>query len=149
MRLGVSLTRAVRLGSTELVRSMLRVFAGYGSRCKSRTVAYLCSNRAATRVNLLKDRKGDRVEIRLFAAILQTPERPSKVSRRLCTAEAKGSSPLGSTSERGCLSALTGKQEPWSASRIYYCNPLPSRVFYGAARTSCTLQSRSRATTRS
>jgi hypothetical protein len=33
----------------------------------------------------------------LFAAILQTPERPSKVSCRLCTAEGVGSNPIGST----------------------------------------------------
>ena len=35
--------------------------------------------------------------MRLFAAILQAPERPSNVSRRLCTAEVGGSNPLGST----------------------------------------------------
>ena len=36
-------------------------------------------------------------EFSCFAAILQTPERFSKVSRRLCTAEVRGSNPLGST----------------------------------------------------
>jgi hypothetical protein len=48
-----------------------------------------------------------------------------------------------------CRTNLTGKQEPWSAPGNSECNPLLSRVFYGAARTSCTLQSRSRDTTRS
>jgi hypothetical protein len=38
-------------------------------------------------------------EIRAFAAILQTPERVSKPSHRLCTAEVRGSTPLGSTLE--------------------------------------------------
>src|ERR687897_3824247 len=36
-------------------------------------------------------------EIRAFAAVLQTLESSSKASRRLCTAEVRGSNPLGST----------------------------------------------------
>src|SRR5918998_4114769 len=42
-------------------------------------------------------RKGIDAEIRLFAAISRTPERPSKVLCRLCTAEGGGSNPPGST----------------------------------------------------
>jgi hypothetical protein len=37
--------------------------------------------------------------IRLFAAILQAPETSSKLVIRLCTAEVRGSIPLGSTLE--------------------------------------------------
>jgi methylglyoxal synthase len=39
----------------------------------------------------------------MFAAILHAPESSGKLSRRLCTAEARGSSPLGSTLEIRCL----------------------------------------------
>jgi hypothetical protein len=35
----------------------------------------------------------------VFAAILQAPESSGKVWRRLCTAEVRGSNPLGSTPE--------------------------------------------------
>ena len=41
--------------------------------------------------------------MRLFAAILQVPERPSKLSRRLCTAEVGGSNPLGSALKNAAL----------------------------------------------
>jgi hypothetical protein len=36
----------------------------------------------------------------VFAGILQAPETSSKLSCRLCTAEVRGSNPLGSTSEK-------------------------------------------------
>ena len=39
----------------------------------------------------------------LFAAILRSPESSSKVSRRLCTAEVRGSNPLGSTHKSAVL----------------------------------------------
>jgi hypothetical protein len=38
-------------------------------------------------------------EIRAFAAVLQALESSSKASTRLCTAEVRGSNPLGSTLE--------------------------------------------------
>jgi hypothetical protein len=38
-------------------------------------------------------------EIRIFVAILQALESPSKACCRLCTSEVRGSNPLGSTSE--------------------------------------------------
>ena len=55
MRRRVSLTYAVRLSSTESAKPMLRVSTAYGSRCRSVTVAYLCSNRAATRMGACED----------------------------------------------------------------------------------------------
>jgi hypothetical protein len=39
----------------------------------------------------------------VFAANLQTLESSSKASRRLCTAEVRGSTPLGSTLEMWCF----------------------------------------------
>jgi hypothetical protein len=60
----------------------------------------MCSNRAATRVDVLNAWESVDTGKQLFAAILQTSERPNKVSHRPCTAEGVGSSPIGSTSER-------------------------------------------------
>ena len=59
----------------------------------------MCSNRAATRVNDLKAREKRNLKIRAFAALLHSPEKSSKVSCRPCTAEVRGSNPLGSTSK--------------------------------------------------
>ena len=60
----------------------------------------MCSNHAATRVDILNTWESVNTGKQLFAAILQTWERPNKVSHRPCTAEGVGSSPIGSTSER-------------------------------------------------
>jgi hypothetical protein len=46
-------------------------------------------------------------KIRAFAATLQTTEISSNLSYRLCTAEARGSSPLGSTNENGRFAGKT------------------------------------------
>jgi hypothetical protein len=53
-----------------------------------------CSNPSKSPEHLSK---APTQEFSCFAAILQTPERFSKVSCRLCTAEVRGSTPLGST----------------------------------------------------
>ena len=51
--------------------------------------------------------------MRLFAALLQTPEMSSKASCRLCTAEVRGSNPLGSPVENAVLQE---KREPRTSS---------------------------------
>jgi hypothetical protein len=50
------------LGRAEVSRPVLRSSAANKRRCNSVTVAHLCSNRAATRVNLLKTRERHRKE---------------------------------------------------------------------------------------
>jgi hypothetical protein len=47
-------------------------------------------------------------EISGFAAILQAPETSSKLACRLCTAEVRGSNPLGSTEKTGVLQENLG-----------------------------------------
>jgi hypothetical protein len=49
-------------------------------------------------------------ENRVFAGILQAPESSSNVSYRLCTAEVRGSNPLGSTYEKCCFAGLTWRE---------------------------------------
>jgi hypothetical protein len=67
-------------------------------------------------------------EISGFAAILQAPETSSKLSCRLCTAEVRGSNPLGSTLK---TSDLQIKDEPelgilkgsWAFVQLPYSDP--------------------------
>jgi len=54
MRCRASWIRKARLGRTKAVRHVWDTFAPYKVRCTSVTVSILCSNRAATRVNLSK-----------------------------------------------------------------------------------------------
>jgi|SRR5215211_6067443 len=78
-------------------------------------------------------RKGIGTRITAFAGILQTLERPSKLSRRLCTAEGVGSNPIGSTLK---YSDLQVKREGWvettELSRGLVLQPILQSVFQGA-----------------
>ena len=63
----------------------------------------------------------------MFAAILQTPESSSELSRRLCTAEVRGSNPLGSTPRNGPTVGKTKENRqghPQTNAMQPYCNAL-------------------------
>ena len=98
--LSCELTCEMCLGKAEASRPVLCDSAANKRRCNPVTVAYPCSNRAATRVNLLKTGGKRRRANTSICRYFVTREISSRLSDSLCTAEVGGSNPPGSTPRR-------------------------------------------------